>query len=140
MHRTRIALAGWRQQMRWRPIGIIKTAALTVAAVVIATCQSATASADDIYTVEGKPIPSIASSDPAYAAFPEYKAMAVNDDGTAFLSIRQCSAAKAADDALDSCRHASGGQACRPAAVGNADASGLEDSAVAQLIRQHSRA
>jgi len=103
-------------------------------------CQPAPEPGGTIYVVDGKPIPSIASSDPAYAAFPEYKAMAVNDDGTAFLSIRQCSAAKAADDALDSCRHASGGQACRLAAVGNADASGLEDSAVAQLIRQHSRA
>jgi len=126
--------------MRWQPIGIIKTAALAVAAVVIATCQSATASADDIYTVEGKPIPSVASSDPAYAAFPEFKAMAVNDDGTAFLSIRQCSAAKAAEDALGDCRRASNGQACRLAAVGNADASGLDEAGVAQLIRQHSRA
>src|SRR5437667_1797346 len=121
-------------------MGIMKTAALAVAAVVIATCQPATAPADDIYTVDGKPIASIASSDPVYAAFPEFKAMAVNDDGTAFLSIRQCSAAKAADDALGDCRRASGGQGCRLAAIGNADASGLDEAGVAQLIRQHTRA
>jgi len=121
-------------------MGIMKTVVLAVAAVAIATCRPATAPADDIYTVEGKPIPSVASSDPVYAAFPEFKAMAVNDDGTAFLSIRQCSAAKAAEDALGDCRRASSGQGCRLAAIGNADASGLDEAGVAQLIRQHSRA
>ena len=118
----------------------LRTTALAVAAAVIAACNPAPDPKDGIYIVDGKPIPSIASSDPVYAAFPEFKAMAVNGDGTAFLSIRQCSAAKAADEALGNCRRASSGQACRLAAIGNADASDLDDAGIAQLVRQHARA
>jgi len=116
------------------------TVAVAVMTAIIAACRPSGAPADDIYTIDGKPVPSIASSDSVYAAFPEFKAMAVNEDGTAFLSIRQCSAAKAAEDALVDCRRASTGQTCRLAAVGNADASGLDETEVAQLIRLHSRA
>jgi hypothetical protein len=119
---------------------IARTAALVVTvAFVVAACQPDGAPRGGIYTVDGKPIPSVAASDPAYVAFPEFKAMAVNGDGTAFLSIGQCSAAKAMDAALSDCRDRSAGQACRVAAIGNADASGLDDSGLAQLIRQHSR-
>jgi len=120
--------------MRYR-----RTTAIAAIAAIIAVCQPCIAPADDIYTIDGKAVPSIATSDPIYAAFPEFKAMAVNDDGTAFLSIRQCSAAKAAEDALGDCRRASADQTCRLAAVGNADASSLDDAGVAQLIRLHSR-
>lgn len=114
---------------------------LAIAAIAAAVVwQPFAAPADDIYSIDGKPVPSIAATNPTYAAFPEFKAMAVNDDGIAFLSIRQCSAAKAAEDALADCRRASAGQTCRLAAVGNADASGLDETGVAQLIRQHARA
>ena len=126
--------------MRRRPLNLSGTIALALTVAVIAACRAGTESPEAIYVVDGKPVPSIASSAPAYAAYPEFKAMAVNADGTAFLSIRQCSAAKATEDALDDCRRSSTGQACRVAAIGNADASGLDESGVAQLIRQHSRA
>jgi hypothetical protein len=118
----------------------IRTALLLAAAVFFAGCQPDAGSADDSYIVEGKPVPSVAASDPVYAAFPEFKAMAVNADGIAFLSIGQCSVAKAVEDALGDCRRGSGDQACRLSAIGNADASGLDESGVSQLIRQHSRA
>ena len=135
MHRTRIAPAEVGAAMR-----ASATIALAFVAAVIAACHPITGSPEAIYVIDGKPIPSVASSAPAYVAYAEFKAMAVNDDGTAFLSIRQCSAAKAVEDALDDCRRSSTGQACRVAAIGNADASGLDESGVAQLIRQHSRA
>ena len=120
-------------------MGIVRTALLLAATVFFAGCQPGAGAADDIYVVDGKPVPSVAASDPAYAAFPEFKAMAVNADGIAFLSIGQCSAAKAIEDALSDCRRGSGDQACRLSAIGNADASGLDESGVSQLIRQHSR-
>ena len=114
--------------MRRRPLNLSGTIALALTVAVIAACRAGTVSPEAIYVVDAKPVPSIASS--AYAAYPEFKAMAVNADGTAFLSIRQCSAAKATEDALDDCRRSSTGQACRVAAIGNADASGLDESGV----------
>jgi hypothetical protein len=120
-------------------MGIVRTALLLAAAVFFAGCQPDAGAADGIHIVDGKPVPSVAASDPAYAAFPEFEAMALNADGIAFLSIGQCSAAKAMEDALSDCRRASGDRACRMAAIGNADASGLDEAGVSQLIRQHSR-
>jgi hypothetical protein len=95
--------------------------------------------ARDGYSVDGRPVPSIASSRPSYAASPDFKALAIDDQGVAFLSIEQCSPFKAIENALNDCRRRSGQQACRILAIGEADVSGLNDAQFAQIIAQDSR-
>ena len=116
-----------------------KARAFVVAAALLLACQQDSPVADPIYVVGGKPVPSIVSSHPVYAAMPDFKAMATNDDGTAYLSVGQCSPTRAIEKAMADCRDRSTGQTCKLLAVGPADVSGLGEAEFPLLVRQHSR-